>query len=123
MTGGMVINLGTTGRNLGMSGGIAYIYDESGDFVQNRLNPDMVNVYQLIECGDEEIDLVKAKLKKHFAHRLKRAESILTDWPETAGNFLKILPQDYERVLHAVKRAEERGLAGDEAIKPHLKKT
>ena len=31
-----------------MSGGIAYIYDESGDFVQNRLNPDMVNVYQLI---------------------------------------------------------------------------
>ena len=119
MTGGMVMNLGTTGRNLGagMSGGVAYIYDESGDFVQNRLNPDMVNVYQLIECGDEEIDLVKAKLKKHFALTgSKRAESILADWPETAGNFLKILPQDYERVLHAVKRAEERGLAGDEAI-------
>ena len=50
MTGGMVINLGSTGRNLGagMSGGVAYIYDEAGDFVQNRLNPDMVNVYQLI---------------------------------------------------------------------------
>ncbi len=78
----------------------------------------MVNVYQLIECGDEEIDLVKAKLKKHLALTgSKRAESILADWPETAGNFLKILPQDYERVLHAVKRAEERGLAGDEAIK------
>jgi glutamate synthase (ferredoxin) len=41
MTGGMVINLGSTGRNLGagMSGGVAYVYDETGDFVQNRLNP------------------------------------------------------------------------------------
>jgi glutamate synthase (ferredoxin) len=77
----------------------------------------MVNVYQLIECGDDEMNLVKAKLEKHFALTgSKRAKSILADWPETAGKFLKILPQDYERVQHAVKRAEERGLTGDEAI-------
>jgi glutamate synthase (ferredoxin) len=63
------------------------------------------------------MNLVKAKLEKHFALTgSKRAKSILADWPETAGKFLKILPQDYERVLHAVKRAEERGLAGDDAI-------
>ena len=119
MTGGMVINLGTTGRNLGagMSGGVAYVYDEAGDFVQNRLNPDMVNVYQLIECGDEEMNLVKAKIEKHVAYTgSKRGQSILDDWPESAGKFLKILPQDYERVLQAVKRAEERGLAGDDAV-------
>lgn len=119
MTGGQVINLGTTGRNLGagMSGGVAYVYDEAGDFVQNRLNPDMVNVYQLIECSDTEIAAVKAKLEKHLELTgSKRAEAILADWPETAGKFLKILPQDYERVLQAVQRAEERGLAGDEAI-------
>ena len=119
MTGGMVINLGSTGRNLGagMSGGVAYIYDEAGDFVQNRLNPDMVNVYQLIECGDDEMDQVKAKIEKHVALTgSKRGQGILDDWPETAGKFLKVLPQDYERVLQAVKRAEERGLAGDEAI-------
>jgi glutamate synthase (ferredoxin) len=119
MTGGMVINLGTTGRNLGagMSGGFAYVYDEAGDFVQNSLNPDMVNVYQLIECGDDEMNLVKAKLEKHLALTGSvRAKSILDDWPETAGKFLKIMPQDYERVLQAVKRAEERGLAGDEAV-------
>jgi len=119
MTGGMVINLGSTGRNLGagMSGGVAYIYDEAGDFVQNRLNPDMVNVYQLIECGDDEMDQVKAKIEKHVELTgSKRGQSILDDWPETAGKFLKVLPQDYERVLQAVKRAEERGLAGDEAI-------
>ena len=119
MTGGMVINIGSTGRNLGagMSGGVAYVYDELGDFVQDRLNPDMVNVYQLIECGDEEMDIVKAKLEKHVALTgSKRAQSILDEWPETAGKFIKVLPQDYERVLHAVKRAEERGLAGDDAI-------
>jgi len=119
MTGGMVINLGSTGRNLGagMSGGVAYVYDETGDFVQNRLNPDMVNVYQLIECGDDEMNLVKTKIEKHVALTgSKRGQSILADWPETAGKFLKVLPQDYERVLQAMKRAEERGLAGDEAI-------
>jgi glutamate synthase (ferredoxin) len=119
MTGGMVINLGSTGRNLGagMSGGVAYVYDETGDFVQNRLNPDMVNVYQLIECGDDEMNFVKTKIEKHVALTgSKRGQSILADWPETAGKFLKVLPQDYERVLQAVKRAEERGLAGDEAI-------
>jgi len=119
MTGGMVINLGTTGRNLGagMSGGVAYVYDEVGDFVQNRLNPEMVHVYQLIECGDEEMNLVKSKIEKHVAYTgSKRGQSILDDWPETAGKFLKIMPQDYERVLQAVKRAEERGLAGDDAI-------
>ena len=40
MTGGLVINLGTTGRNLaaGMSGGVAYVFDEAGDLVKRHLN-------------------------------------------------------------------------------------
>ncbi|ADE54887.1 glutamate synthase large subunit [Coraliomargarita akajimensis] len=119
MTGGMVINLGTTGRNLGagMSGGVAYVFDEAGDFVQHSLNPDMVNVYQLIECGDDEINLVKAKIEKHVELTgSKRGQAILADWPAIAGKFLKIMPQDYERVLQAQARAEERGLKGDDAI-------
>ncbi len=119
MTGGMVINLGTTGRNLGagMSGGVAYIYDEAGDFVQNHLNPDMVNVYQLIECDDSELARVKTKIEQHVQLTdSKRGRAILADWPDSAGKFLKILPQDYERVLKAMQRAEQRGLAGDEAI-------
>jgi glutamate synthase (ferredoxin) len=119
MTGGMVLNLGTTGRNLGagMSGGVAYVYDEAGDFVKNRLNLAMVNVYELIECEDDEIALVKAKIEKHAALTgSKRAKAILADWPAVAVKFLKIMPQDYERVLEAQTRAEERGLKGDEAI-------
>jgi glutamate synthase (ferredoxin) len=119
MTGGMVINLGTTGRNLGagMSGGVAYVYDEVGDFVEKRLNPDMVNVYQLIECGDDEMNLIKSKIEKHvMLTGSARGRDILADWPAVAGKFLKIMPQDYERVLQAQARAEERGLQGEDAI-------
>jgi len=119
MTGGMVINLGSTGRNLGagMSGGVAYIYDELGDFVENCLNPDMVNVYQLIECGDGEMQKVKARIEKHVVLTgSARGRDILADWPAVAGKFLKIMPQDYERVLQAQARAEERGLQGEDAI-------
>ena len=119
MTGGMVLNIGRTGRNFGagMSGGIAYIYDELGDFVEKRLNSDMVNVYQLIECGDDEMNQVKAKLEKHvLLTGSALAQSILVDWPDTAGKFLKILPQDFERVLQAQTRAEERGLEGEDAV-------
>ncbi len=119
MTGGMVINLGTSGRNLGagMSGGVAYVYDDLGDFVEKRLNPEMVNVYQLIECKDEEIALVRERIQRHVDYTGSvRGAEILADWPTTAGRFLKIMPQDYERVLQAQERAEERGLRGEDAI-------
>ena len=119
MTGGLVINLGSTGRNLaaGMSGGVAYVFDEAGDLVKNSLNPSMVNVYQLIECSDQEIESVRSRIEKHveLTHS-KRGQSILDNWNESLGKFLKIMPQDYERVLDAQERAKERGLEGDEAI-------
>ena len=119
MTGGLVINLGCTGRNLaaGMSGGVAYVFDEAGDLVKNSLNPSMVNVYQLIECNDQEIESVRSRIEKHveLTHS-KRGQSILDNWNESLGKFLKIMPQDYERVLDAQERAKERGLEGDEAI-------
>ena len=77
----------------------------------------MVNVYQLIECGDEELELVRAKIEKHvLLTGSARGRAILDDWPATAGNFLKIMPQDYERVLKAQTRAIERGLEGEAAI-------
>ena len=119
MTGGLVINLGTTGRNIaaGMSGGVAYVYDESGDLVKHSLNPAMVNVYQLIECEDEEIQSVKSRIEKHVQlTQSKRGQSILENWAEASAKILKIMPQDYERVLEAQERAIERGLEGDAAI-------
>jgi glutamate synthase (ferredoxin) len=77
----------------------------------------MVNVYQLIECEDAEIALVKGKIETHVTLTGSvRGQSILDGWPDTAGKILKIMPQDYERVLHAITRAEASGLTGDDAI-------
>jgi len=119
MTGGEVICLGRTGRNFGagMSGGVAYIYDEDGDFVAKRLNPEMVNTYQLIESSEEEIAAVRATITRHVeATGSRRGQQILDQWEAAKATFVKVLPQDYERVLQAVSRAQERGLQGDEAI-------
>jgi len=119
MTGGLVLCLGTTGRNFGagMSGGVAYVVDEDGDFVGKKLNPEMVKVYPLVECDDSEIEEVKALVSKHVEYTdSKRGKDILENWDSFLNKFLKILPEDYERVLRAVKKAEERGLQGDDAI-------
>ena len=119
MTGGQVICLGSTGRNLaaGMSGGVAYIYDEAGDFVATRLNAELVNVYQLVECEDDEIQAVKAKIEKHIEYTGSvRGKELINNWDSAVGKFVKVMPQDYERVVQAVNRAQKRGLKGDDAV-------
>ena len=119
MTGGSVICLGGTGRNFGagMSGGVAYILDQDGDFVSKKLNSEMVKVYPLIECNDREIQVIKDKITEHHKYTASaRAKDILENWNDFLNNFLKIMPEDYERVLNALKKAEDRGLEGDDAI-------
>ncbi len=117
MTGGRVIVLGETGRNFaaGMSGGIAYVYDIDGLF-EKRLNKDMVNLYRLIECGDEDIALVKAEIAKHVALTgSARGQWLLDHWDTELPKFLKVFPRDYERMLACFRKVEEQGLTGDEA--------
>jgi glutamate synthase (ferredoxin) len=118
MTGGSVICLGSTGRNFaaGMSGGVAYILDQEADFA-TKLNTEMVRLLPLRECGDAEISDVKSRIETHL--RLTgspKAARLLADWENTLDKFLKVLPTDYERVLLAIKQAEEQGLEGDDAI-------
>lgn len=118
MTGGSVVCLGGTGRNFGagMSGGVAYIYDEHGDF-ESKLNAAMVNLYPLIECDNEDINEVKARIQKHVDYTGSvKGSTILENWDTLAPKFFKVMPADYERVLNALKKAEESGLEGDAAI-------
>ena len=118
MTGGLVLCLGKTGRNFaaGMSGGVAYVLDEDGQFSNKRLNHEMVKVYPLVECDDSEILEVKELIAKHVDYTgSQRGQDILEDWETFSNKFIKILPEDYERVLLALKKAEERGLKGDDA--------
>ncbi len=116
MTGGRVIVLGRTGRNFaaGMSGGVAYVMDEVGDF-PSRCNKAMVVLERLTD--PEEIQAVRAMVERHAHHTAsKRAAMVLGRWDDFVSKFVKVLPKDYDRMLKAIKRATESGLNGDEAV-------
>jgi glutamate synthase (ferredoxin) len=116
MTGGRVIVLGRTGRNFaaGMSGGIAYILDEAGDF-SGRCNMELVALEKLTEPN--EIEEVWKLIQRHRTFtESERAARILANWQEFVPKFVKVMPKDYARVLKSLKKAEEQGLSGDDAI-------
>ncbi len=99
MTGGRAVILGATGRNFaaGMSGGIAYVLDEAGDFIENRCNPEMVD-FDPLEAGD--IDFLRDRIEKHLALTgSPKAERLLADWEGTLQKFVKVIPVDYKRAL------------------------
>jgi glutamate synthase (ferredoxin) len=115
MTGGSVVVLGSTGRNFaaGMSGGIAYVLDEHGDFAA-RCNTDMV-MLESLNAGDGGI--VRAMIEKHAELTgSSRAAMILINWEGYVNRFVKVMPMDYKRVLQALERARAAGLSGDDAL-------
>jgi glutamate synthase (NADPH/NADH) large chain len=115
MTGGRVVILGQTGRNFaaGMSGGIAYVYDPAGKFPKN-LNAEMVDLEQL---DDTDTEWLHDMLVAHRdATDSAVAGRILADWPRQVGDFVKVMPRDYKRVLAAISEAERIGADVDEAI-------
>jgi glutamate synthase domain-containing protein 3 len=115
MTGGTVAVLGRTGRNFaaGMSGGIAYVYDEDGSFVR-YCNPSMVELEAVLSEAEQE-----AKLPRELWHggqsdesRLRKlienhanytgsamARHLLDSWAEARGRFVKVFPREYKRAL------------------------
>jgi glutamate synthase (ferredoxin) len=116
MTGGRVVVLGRTGRNFaaGMSGGIAYVLDEAGDFA-SRCNMELVGLGKLTD--PDEIESVWKLIQRHQTYtRSERAAKILGDWNSYVPKFVKVLPKDYARVLEELKKAEAQGLTGDEAV-------
>ncbi len=117
MTGGRVVVIGPTGRNFGagMSGGVAYVLDEAGDFAI-RCNTEMVDLEPLAE--DEDIAIVRSLLERHREYTGSAvADRLLGDWPAAISRFVKVMPLDYRRVLaeqQARERAgrEQAGVAG-----------
>ncbi|HMR02839.1 MAG TPA: glutamate synthase large subunit [Candidatus Competibacter phosphatis] len=146
MTGGVVVVLGSTGRNFaaGMSGGLAYVFDESGDFTR-RANLAMVELGPLNDIEetlnvrvlrDDWRGLAEAALPedmlRHDAHRLRillarhhlhtgsePAHHILEHWRESLPKFVKVMPLDYRRALQdmqAKARAARRDESADLAV-------
>jgi glutamate synthase (NADPH/NADH) large chain len=101
MTGGRVVVLGRTGRNFGagMSGGIAYILDIDGDF-QRRCNMETLELEGVQDTAD--ILELRSLIERHYAYTNSRiAKRILDDWENYLGQFVKVMPTDYKRVLLA----------------------
>jgi glutamate synthase (NADPH) large chain len=116
MTGGRVVVLGKTGRNFaaGMSGGIAYVIDRKGDF-KRKCNLEMVDLQPLED--DAEIDEVKEMIRNHAdLTGSLLASRILSNWEDNQSRFVRVVPKDYQRMMDAVKQAENDGLTGEEAI-------
>ncbi|MBI2553310.1 MAG: glutamate synthase subunit alpha, partial [Candidatus Rokubacteria bacterium] len=116
MTGGRVVVIGETGRNFaaGMSGGVAYVLDEAGDF-RIRCNLGMVDVEPLV--ADEDVREVRELLRRHVRYtRSAVAERILARWGKMQPRFVKVMPRDYKRALDAMKRAQEEGIPWEKAV-------
>ena len=137
MTGGTVVVLGDTGRNFaaGMSGGIAYVYDENADFA-TKCNTSMCVLEAVIAGGEQEktrkegwhsehrdlereVDeaILKRLIERHFKFTgSTRARNILDDWNNQREKFVKVFPTEYKRALGEMWVA-----AGAAAAKPAAK--
>ncbi len=105
MTGGVAVILGRTGRNFaaGMSGGLAFVLDETADFA-TRCNTDMVDLVGLESVEDQK--LVRVLLQRHaLVTGSERAKHILDQWDAYRAKFVKVFPREYRRALeecHAI---------------------
>ncbi len=128
MTGGTVVVLGKTGRNFaaGMSGGIAYVYDEDGQFAK-RCNPAMVTLGKVLSAeeqaatqdaatfhkGQTDEALLKKLVEDHHKWTGSlRAREILDQWPTAREKFVKVFPNEYQRALKEMAAAQ----AADETL-------
>ncbi len=104
MTGGRVVVLGTTGRNFaaGMSGGIAYVYDEAGDFA-SRCNMDMVELGAVEEQSDMATLRLLIEAHSQFTDSAK-ARMVLDAWDSVIQKFVRVMPVAYKAVLERERK-------------------
>lgn len=127
MTGGTVVVLGATGRNFaaGMSGGVAYVYDPEQRF-EGLCNTAMVELQPVLseanqtrrlprgqwhsaerkdEPAADEV-IIKQLLQAHLDHTAsQRARELLDDWDTARGQFVKVMPYEYQRALREIDEA------------------
>jgi glutamate synthase domain-containing protein 3 len=114
MTGGRAVVLGGTGRNFaaGMSGGIAYVLDEQGDFAQYRCNMEMVELETLDD--DDDIAELKDLVENHQRYTGSLvAQRLLDNWDASLSKFVKIIPSDFKAAL---QRLAEQKIEAEDAV-------
>jgi glutamate synthase (NADPH/NADH) large chain len=127
MTGGTIVVLGQTGRNFaaGMSGGIAYVLDAEGDFVQ-RCNAAMVDLEPVLteseqqgkvskdvwHTGQADEAVLRQLIEKHARYTgSEQARAILADWATYRAKFVKVFPREYRRALGELAEAGRKAAA------------
>lgn len=113
MTGGVVVILGRTGKNFGagMSGGEAFVFDETGEF-SRRLNPQGLRTEPF--AGERDQRLIRRLLENHIAYtESARAKQLLAHWPASAKSFVKVVPEAYAKVI-------EKALEEGKDLRPSL---
>jgi glutamate synthase (NADPH/NADH) large chain len=137
MTGGCVVVLGPTGRNFaaGMSGGIAYVLDEKGDF-ESRLNKEMVQLEAItadkalidslakangdavsrklsdvmLDMREQDAERLHALISRHAHYtNSKTAQAILKEFANYLPKFKKVMPTEYRRALADLAKARKAG--------------
>jgi len=106
MTGGVVVVLGSTGRNFaaGMSGGLAYVLDRDNEF-EIHCNKSAVDLVGVTE--DEDVQQLKSLIEEHYKSTQSTvAKRVLDEWEETLSKFIKVYPTDYRRVLEERKKRD-----------------
>lgn len=105
MTGGRIVVLGPTGINFGagMSGGIAYVYDEGGQF-DSLCNTDMIDLDPLNAADEKEL---KTLIENHVKYTgSPKAKRILENWDRECEFFVKVFPMEYRRALEMMNQRE-----------------
>ncbi|TYR80809.1 glutamate synthase large subunit [Priestia megaterium] len=116
MTGGRVVILGNVGKNFGagMSGGIAYILADDKEEFKSLCNTEMIGFEEL---QGEEAEEVKAMIKRHLSYTdSHKAAYVLENWSQYISKFVKVIPNDYKRMIDRIEEQKEAGLSEDAAI-------
>lgn len=97
-----------------MSGGVAYVLDEAGDFA-TRCNTEMVGLERVETTGESQElrDIIQRHAEYTGSHK---AKTLLAHWEQTLPQFVKVMPRDYKRVLQHIQKALADGLSNDEAM-------
>jgi glutamate synthase domain-containing protein 3 len=103
MTRGLVAVLGKCGRNFGagMSGGLAFVYDEKGDFAEKRCNTASVALEPIAE-DETDARLLYALIARHVAATSSPlGQRLLDNWEQSLPRFVRVFPHEYRRALDA----------------------
>jgi glutamate synthase domain-containing protein 2/glutamate synthase domain-containing protein 1/glutamate synthase domain-containing protein 3 len=115
MTGGVVVVLGRAGRNFaaGMSGGMAFVFDESRSF-ERYCNREMVELGPVVDAGDR--DILRRLVEQHARYTgSPRARHVLARWEQVLRHFVLVMPVEYRKALARTRQADVR--RADEAAR------